>query len=270
MGRLAEGVAVLVSLVVSHVVSLARTAREAEIRYPAAALAYYAFVSFVPLLLLVFAVVGDRFEVALSRTVPRLLTPEVGRLVDRSLATASGRTGAGVLAGLVLCWSGANVVGDVRTVVDRVEGGEPTGDSLRGWLRDATVVLGGFGLAIAAIVATSALVERPVADPRSGLVGFLLLWGALAAAFLPLYAVPSRLVDSPTSALPGALVASFGWTALHTAIRFYAVHARQYAVYGALSGVVIVLTSLYLAAALLLTGFVVNARGTAGPSGRRP
>jgi len=265
MGRLAEGVADLVSLVAS----LARTAREAEIRYPAAALAYYAFVSFVPLLLLVVAVVGDRVEVALARIVPRLLTPEVGRLVDRSLTTASGRTGAGVLAGLVLCWSGANVVGDVRTVVDRIEDEGPTGGSLRRWLRDATVVLGGVGLAIAAIVATSALVERPVPDLRSGLVGFLVLWGALAAAFLPLYAVPSRLVTSPTSALPGSLVASLGWTVLHTAIRFYSVHARQYALYGVLSGVVIVLTSLYLAAALLLTGFVVNARVAAGSAGRR-
>ena len=261
MGRLTDGV--------TRLVSAARTVHAEELRYPAAALAYYGFVSFVPLLLLVFVLLGERLAGELGQAVPQFLTPSVQELVQRSLTTASGRTGAGVLAGLVLCWSGANVVGDVRTVVDRIEDEGPTGGSLRRWLRDATVVLGGVGLAIAAIVATSALVERPVPDLRSGLVGFLVLWGALAAAFLPLYAVPSRLVTSPTSALPGSLVASLGWTVLHTAIRFYSVHARQYALYGVLSGVVIVLTSLYLAAALLLTGFVVNARVAAGSAGRR-
>lgn len=258
MGRLGDGVALLVSL--------ARNAREEEIRYPAAALAYYAFVSFVPLLVLVFAVLGERLRVELSRTVPRLLTPGVQRLVDRSLRTASGRTGAGVLAVVVLAWSGANVVGDVRAVIARVEGS--TRDSLRHRVRDATVVLGGFGLATVAIVATSALFGVPAADAGSGLARFIVLWSALAAAFLPLYHVPSRLVTSVAEALPGTLVASFGWTLLHTVVGFYAAHAGQYAVYGALSGVVIVLTSLYLAAVLLLAGIVVNAR-TATRDGRR-
>jgi len=249
MDRLAEGVDLVASLV--------RTVHEEEIRYPAAALAYYAFVSFVPLLLLVFAVVGERFALDLSRTVPRLLTPEVRRLVDRSLTTASGRTGAGALGVLVLVWSGANVVGDVRTVVARVEGS--VGRSLRDRVRDATAVLGGFGMAILAIVTISTLFEFPATDPLFGILGFLVLWTALAVAFLPLYRVPSERVTSTRGALPGAVVASLGWTVLHTAVRFYALHAALYAVYGALSGVIILLTSLYLAAAVVLTGIVVNA-----------
>lgn len=268
MGRLAEGVGVLVSLV--------RVVHGEEIRHPAAALAYYAFVSFVPLLLLVFAVAGERLEVALSRSAPRLLTPGVERLVDRSLATAAGRTGAGVLAALVLCWSGLNVVADVRTAVERLEGPGrsegpevPTADPIRRWVRDATVVLGGLGMATAAVVATGALVDLPAADPLAGLVGFLLLWGAVAAALLPLYVVPSRLVTSSTAALPGTLLASFGWAVLCTLVRVFAVHAGRYAVYGALGGVVVVLTSLYLAAVLVLTGFAVNARVVSGSFGRR-
>jgi membrane protein len=68
------------------------------------------------------------------------------------------------------------------------------------------------------------------------------------------------MVGSPRRALPGAVVASFGWAALQTGIQFYATHAGRYAIYGTLSGVIILLTSLYIAAALLLIGIVVNAK----------
>lgn len=249
MGRLADGVAFLAAL--------ARIAREEDVRYPAAALAYYAFVSFVPLLVLVFAVVGERVALELSRSVPRFLTPEVYRLVDESVETASGRSGTGLLAVAVLVWSGANVVGDVRTVVERIEGS--VGGRLRHLVRDGVVILGGLVMAMIAIVATSALFEFPTDAPLSGLVGVLVLWGALAAAFLPLYYVPSGLVTSPAEAFPGTILASFGWTAVHTGIQFYALHAGRYAIYGVLSGIIVVLTSLYLAAVLLLTGIIVNA-----------
>lgn len=258
MGRLADGVGFLVAL--------ARIVHEEDIRYPAAALAYYAFVSFVPLLVLVFAVVGERLALELSRAVPLFLTPEVHRLVDQSLETASGRSGTGLLAVVVLVWSGSNVVGDVRTVVAQIEGS--VGGSLRHRVRDAVVILGGLSLAMVVIVATSTLFEFPTADPLSGLAGIVVLWVALSVAFFPLYYVPSGLVTSPTGALPGTVVASFGWTALHTVIQFYALHAGQYAVYGVLSGVIIVLTGLYLAAAVLLTGIIVNAWVATGSHGR--
>lgn len=259
MGRLTDGL--------EYLVNLARTVHEEEIRYPAAALAYYGFVSFVPLLLLVFVLLGERLAVELAQTVPRFLTPSVRQLVQRSLTTASGRTGAGVLAALVLVWSGVNVVDDVRTVVARIEGS--VGGSPRDWVSDAVVILGGFGLAMLAIVVTSTILGLPAAGPLFGVAGFLALWVVLAAAFVPLYYVPSGLVTSPRCALPGALVTSFGWAALHTGIQFYAAHAGRYAVYGALSGVILLLTSLYIAATLLLTGIVVNANVATGSDDRR-
>jgi membrane protein len=250
MGRLSGGVEFLAALV--------RTAYEEEIRYPAAALAYYAFVSFVPLLLLTFAVTGDRLVAELSRTTPLFLAPQVERLVDRSLATASGRTGAALLSVFVLGWSGVNVVGDFLAVVRRIEDTGPRRLGRR--VRDGVVILGGLDVAILAVVATSALFEFPVAGPAFGLGGVVVLWSALTLAFVPVYYVPSDLVPSPRGALPGAAVAALGWTGIHTGVQFYASNAEQYAVYGVLSGVIVILTSLYLAAAVLLTGIIVNAR----------
>lgn len=258
MGRLADGVGL--------VATVARVTLEEKIRYPAAALAYYAFVSFVPLLLLAFAAVGPRRATALSRTAPQFLTPAVRRLVNQSITTGTDRTGAGVLAVLVLIWSGANFVGDVRTVVERIEGA--SGGTLRHWLRDAVVILGSIGTAILAVGATSVLFALPPTGLADELGGFLGLWVALAVAFVPLYYVPSQVVTSPAAALPGALVASLGWTVIHTATHFYAVNADQYAIYGVLSGVVVIFTGLYLAASVLLVGIVVNAAVASGAYAR--
>jgi membrane protein len=39
----------------------------------------------------------------------------------------------------------------------------------------------------------------------------------------------------------------------------YVVNAAQYAIYGVLSGIILMLTSIYLAAVVLMVGLVVNA-----------
>lgn len=65
-------------------------------------------------------------------------------------------------------------------------------------------------------------------------------------------------MTSLTEALPGALTAAVGWTVLLTAIRFYAGNAPQYALYGVLSGIIIILTSFYLGAIILMIGAIVN------------
>ena len=258
MDRLVDGV--------DFVVTVARITLAEKLRYPAAALAYYAFVSFVPLLLLVFVAVGPILATELSQDAPRFLTPAVRQLVNQSISTGAEQTGAGVLAGLVLVWSAANFVGDVRTVVERIEG--DVDGAVRYWLRDGVVVLGSLGTAILAVGATSILFALPPTGVLDQVGGFVGLWAALALAFLPLYLVPSTVVTSPRAALPGAVTASLGWTLIHTAIHFYAVNAGQYAIFGVLSGVVIIFTALYLAASVLLVGIVVNAEVASGSYGR--
>lgn len=233
-----------------------RIALKQKIRYPAAALAYYAFVCFAPLLVLAFAAVGRQLAIDLSQVAPSFLTPPVQELVTQSVTTASGRTGAGVLAVLVLGWGGANVVGDIRTVIKQIEGAGH--DQLRYLLRDTIVILGSIALALLAVATTTLLFALPPASPLIELAAFFGLWATLTVAFVPLYYIPSSVVTTPRAALPGALTASFGWTVLHTGLHFYSTHAGQYAIYGVLSGIVILLTSFYLAASLLLTGIIIN------------
>ena len=233
-----------------------REAYRCDLRYPAAAFAYYSFVSFVPLLLLVFSVVGQGVVDEMAARAPPFVTPDAQRMIHRALRTASGQTGALVLAVGVLAWSAANVAVDFLIVVERVEG-TPARSLLRRCV-DGGVVLAGVSTAIVTIVLANVLFAGRT-DPLAGvLVEFLALLVALTVVFVPLYYAPSRVLDSPSAAVPGAATAAAGWAALHTAVQFYAGNAAAYAVYGAVSGVLVILTGLYLAAVALMFGVAVN------------
>ncbi len=246
---------------------VAREATDQEVKYPAAAIAYYGFVSVVPLFLLVVAVgtavLGPDVLDAIDEFTPQYLTPDARRLVGEAVVAASGRTGAAALAIGVLAWSGANAAVAFLDALERVENADDR--SLLAQLRDATVVLASLGLAAVATVATSlvvavlSIVPLGPFSPATALFAPLVLFALLTVAFLPLYYVPSRVVTSPLGAIPGAGTAAAGWTLLQIGVQFYATNAGQYALYGVLSGIIVVLTALYAAAIVLTLGAVVNA-----------
>jgi membrane protein len=245
--------------------TVARSAYDAKIQYPAASLAYYAFVSLLPLLMLLLAVVGDPVIEPVRAATFRFLTPEAKQLVSRAVANSAGKFSATVFAACVLVWSVANVTTGVETVVARVEAS--SAESAPPRLRDAVSTVVSVGLGFGVLVAASrlfVLVPRPLLHVALGF-GFLVV--ALAVVFLPLYYVPTSEISSLAAALPGSLTVAFGWTVLTAAVRYYVANAAAYAVYGVLSGILLVLTSFYVAAALLMLGFVVNATLVDGAAG---
>lgn len=247
---------VRLSETLEFMMTVARVVDEHDIKYPAATFAYYAFVSFVPVLLLVFAIVGEQFAGRIYTATPRFLTPDAQRLVYEATTAASGQIGAMMLATGVLVWSAVNVAIDFQKVLEWIEETDEDRSSSR--LRDGGIVLGSLCLAIVSIVLISILFGLPPFGPFVAFVGLVVLFGTLTAVFLPLYYIPSRLVTVPSAALPGALTAAFGWVVLHGVILFFARNAAAYAIYGVLSGIIIILTSLYIAAFVLMTGIVVN------------
>lgn len=242
--------------------------REHDLEYPAASLAYYGFISLFPVLVLGLGVLGGQTALEIQRAMPPFLTPDARQLVYESTADGVGRTGAVLLSVVALAWCGANLTAGFRSAVERAEGG--LGESWTARARDAACVLGSLGLAAATVVATSVRFSMVASDSEYApiAVAVISLLVGLTVSFLPLYYVPSHLVTSLREAVPGAAVAAVGWTALLGVTHVYAVNAEQYAVYGVISGIIIVLSSLYAAALVLLGGVVLNAtlarRGTAG------
>lgn len=246
--------------------AVVRGARSEKVTFIAAALAYYAFVSMVPLAIIsvvvATAVVGPAFADAVGTQVTALLGGQAGEVVETALAASAGRTGVTVAGLVVLVWSGLRLFRGLDVAFAVVYQSERPSDLLD-QLADAGVALGGVGLGVGAALAAGAAVSwtgigGDLAVPF-GLVGEAGLAVALTLALLPVYYVlPDRGV-TVREALPGAVFTALGWTALHAAFLLYAGSAGSYQAYGLLGGVLLLVTLFYFGGLVLLVGAVLNA-----------
>jgi YihY family inner membrane protein len=243
--------------------------RSDQVSFIAASLAYYAFVSLLPLLLLALvaaATFGGPDQVAaITDRVTASLGPAAGSLVRDALVSAGGAgAGAGVVGLIVLLWTGLKVFRGLDVAFAIVYGSTgPAG--LVDQVTDALVALVTVAVGISATVVIGALISLPGVDAvvagvdLFGLVATLTLLGGLTIGFLPLYYVLPERGMTVREALPGAVLAAAGWGVLMTGFRLYAARAGSYEAYGVLGGVLLLVTFLYLGALVLLAGVVLNA-----------
>jgi len=247
----------------ARLVGLARsvigTARDQQLSFLAAAIAYYAFISLVPLVLLALAVAtlvgGPAFATHVVGVLEGALTPEASTLLEGALTSTAGRGGATVLGLVVLFWSSLRLFRGLDIAFSRVYGAVDS-VSLLDQVTDALVVLAAMTLGVAVTVTVGTalpLALVPVAAAPLSLVV------ALSVVFLPLYYVfPDRPV-TVREALPGAVAAAAGWTALGMAFGFYADRAGAFQLYGVIGGVLLLLAWFYLGGLVVLLGGAVNA-----------
>jgi YihY family inner membrane protein len=242
-----------------------RTVRDDRITFIAASLAYYAFISLVPLLLLgivaasVFG--GEALATDLAGQATDAFGDEAGAAVREALTSGAAQGSATVVGTLVLLWSGLKLFRGMDVAFSAVYGAPlPTG--LLEQLRDGVITLLGVGFGIAATVGAGVAIARvdvvAFGIDLANVAGTLLLVGGLTAAFLPLYYVLPARGLSVREALPGALFAAVGWTALQTGFRIYATTAGASA-YGVLGAALLLVTFLYFGGLILLVGVVLNA-----------
>jgi YihY family inner membrane protein len=241
--------------------SMVDAARSEQITFLAASLAYYAFVSLLPTLLLVL-VVGSALggRAMAENVVGRLggvLTPSGQEILVEALTGASGRGGATIVGTVAIVWGALKLFRGLDLAFSQVYG-TAVADSFLGQLRDATVaflaVAGGVGVAVATTVVAS----------RSGIalvtiLGPLATSVALTVVLLPLYVLLPDADVGVREALPGAVLAGGGWTVLGTAFRVYTETAGGFALYGVVGGVLLLVTWFYLGSILILVGVVLNA-----------
>lgn len=238
-------------------------AREEQITLLAASLAYYLFLALVPLVL--FTVIGlslfgngllSQASTAASGTVlPR------GTSAPRQLLTqTSGRIRAAALGAVILGWSGLRMFGALDGAFAAVYD-EREAVSLTGKLIDAILVLVSVTVAAAALAGVSLAVAVVVGDNSVlRFVSPLLLFATLVGAFLPMfYVLPEVDGVSVREVLPGALFAALAWTVSGVVVRLYATASSSVALYGAIGGLLLVLTWLYVGGLALLVGAALNA-----------
>jgi YihY family inner membrane protein len=246
--------------------AVVRGVQSDRITFIAASLAYYAFISLMPLLLLALVAAstlgGPGLAGRVVASATRTFGAEAGGLVEDALTNASGRGGATVVGFAVLVWSGLKVFRGLDVAFSTVYG-TAGGETFLDTVRDGAVALVAVGVGVAATVVVGTLTARldwfVGGVDFANVVGSAILLVGLTATFLPMYFIfPDRRI-SVREAVPGAALAAVGWTALQTGFRVYTVIAGGYRAYGVIGGVLLLLTFLYFGGVVLLVGAVVNA-----------
>ncbi|AWB26847.1 YihY/virulence factor BrkB family protein [Halococcoides cellulosivorans] len=237
-------------------------ALDRDLGFVAAAIAYYAFVSTLPLALLAIAIGSVVGGPALADRVTGVLATQLSAsgqdFVTRTLTDASGRGAASLVGLAVLAWSGSKLFRALDRAFDQIDSVETT-PSFIGQLTDAVVASLAVSLAAVLVVASGvALSIVPPGGPLLDLLATIALVALLTIAFLPLYYLLPPVDVTVGEALPGAGVAAIGWVALQIGFRIYAASATRFAAYGLLGSVLLFVTWLYVASEIVLLGGVVN------------
>ncbi|WP_276279898.1 YihY/virulence factor BrkB family protein [Halorussus caseinilyticus] len=240
-----------------------RETREENVTFMAGSIAYYAFVSMLPLLLfalVVLSVVGNEtFTASLAETTEPFLTPYARGLVVESLDIATAQTGVSVVGVLTLLWGISKIFRGLDVAFSKIYGTESNKTLLRQF-ENAVVVFTALTVAIVAFVAVGVVAALVPDLPYPPALNSLFLVVGLAVAFFPIYYVFPDVDVTPRQVLPGTLVAAVGWAALEAGFQGYVTYAARYeAVYGTLGSAFLLLIWLYFSSLVLLFGGVVNA-----------
>ncbi|WP_135533782.1 YihY/virulence factor BrkB family protein [Halostella pelagica] len=243
------------------VVAVVRVVRRKNITFMAGSIAYNAFVSLLPLLLILFLVVAavgnDPLALYVVELTERYLTPNAQLLLASALTDRTGQAGLSAISVVTLLWGTLKIFRGLDTAFAELYASEAE-STLLDQLRDGFVVLFAVLFAIlAAGVAGAAFALFP-AVPYVGFLSPLVLVVGLSLAFLPMYYVFPDADVTVREVLPGTVVASVGWALLEALFQVYAAAASTYEVYGTIGAVLLLLTWLYFGGLVLMTGAAVN------------
>ncbi|WP_339102434.1 YihY/virulence factor BrkB family protein [Haloterrigena salinisoli] len=238
-----------------------RLARSEQLTLLAAGVAFYGFISLVPLMLLALGIAasigGEALAEQLTAAATDVLTESARELLAETVLDDTGRQSATVIGALGLLWGSSRVLRGLDRAFSQVYGTAGS-KSLFDTFWDAMIVF----LAIAgglALVGVLELLIRYVPFVGATVLGPILVVLGLIVTFLPLYVVFPDADVGIREALPGTLVAAVGWYVLSRTFSLYAAFAGDYVVYGALGAVFLVLAWLYLGSIILVFGAVLNA-----------
>jgi membrane protein len=239
---------------------------EKNVTFMAGSIAYNAFVSLAPLLLLLLLSVqffGSGLESQVISLAKQYLTPGVSGIIER-MAEGDGGTGVSVVGLVVALWGSLKIFRNLDTAFSEIFESEAR-NGFVDQLRDGLVVLFALLVGVVGMVLATAAFAYVQWIPFVGVLSPVLLVVGLCVAFFPLFYVFPDVDLAPREVLPGVLVAAVGWAVLQALFQVY-VSFKTPSDAALLSTLILVVTWLYFSGIVLLLGGVVNAvlTGNAG------
>ncbi|WP_433631795.1 YihY/virulence factor BrkB family protein [Halomicrococcus sp. NG-SE-24] len=248
---------------VTLVKSIAYEARAENVTFMAASIAYHAFISLFPLLLLLLAVISAVGNLSLKQAFMQLaqtmLTPGASEVLVDELRRASASPGISIVSVGFLFWGTMRIFRGLDTAFSDIYASQAR-NTLFDQFVDGLVVLA----TVTAIIVVTIVVEWKTSMLPAG--GFdwtlrrLVLVGGLALMFLPMYYVFPDVDDlSIPEILPGVLIATVGVTVLESLFHIYITFSSKSPNQSIVAAFLLLLTWLYLSGVVVLLGAVVNA-----------
>lgn len=238
-----------------------RLYRERDVPFMAGSVAYSAFVSLIPLVLLFLIAAsilgGEALQQAVLEATDRYLSPTSQGILQESITDATGQVGFSIFGAVAFVWSLLKVFRSLHTAFAALYGDSRDSRILE-QLRDGVVVVGVMTMALLTMIGAGTAVALMPDVPFVGQLSTAALVAGLTAVFVPIYYVfPDVPVTFP-EIIPGAVVAAVGWTALQALFRVYVSMSSAGHVYGVVGGVILILTWLYVGSVILLLGAATN------------
>jgi membrane protein len=241
--------------------AIVHESREEKLTFMAGSIAYHAFVSLLPLfvlLLIVVSSIGDRtLERSLIVITQAILTPGADDVLIEQIKQVQRSTSLSLLGIAVLLWGTLRIFRGLDTAFSDIYESERR-NTVIDQISDSIIVLLTFGLSIV----VAAIIETVIPFHGSSFIVWfvqqLLLVVGLAFTFFPMYYIFPDTDVSAIEVLPGVLVTAIGLTVFSSLFQLYLQFTAR-AESTLVASVVLLLTWLYFSGLVILLGVVVNA-----------
>ncbi|WP_267642596.1 YihY/virulence factor BrkB family protein [Haloarchaeobius amylolyticus] len=241
--------------------ALQREVRAENLTFMAGSIAYHAFISLLPFLLVLLAALtavgGEGLALDVVFSIGTYLSPNAGELLTETVQRATASASVSILGVVALVWGTLKIFRSLDTAFSDIYESEAE-NTFADQLADGILVFVSVGVAAAIAAGAGTLVDLDGSLLGEAL-GFLLLVAGLSLVFFPMYYVFPDENVTVREVIPGAVFAATGWATLESLFQYYVAVAGKADAYGVVGAILLLVTWLYFSGLVVLVGAALNA-----------
>lgn len=235
--------------------------RAERVTFLAGSVAYNAFLSLLPLLFLILAIItsvgSESLEGVLIGLTQTVITPGASELLVGELREAT--VSVSIIGIGVLLWSALRIFRSLDMAFSDIYESNAE-NTFANQISDGLTVFASMTLVVMAVILVEAQIELATSVSLLWLLQRLVLFGVIAIAVFPMfYLFPDEFDMRPIEAVPGVLFTAFGLMLLQSLFGLYIEFSGPDVRNSVLASLIILLMWLYFVALVILIGAAINA-----------